>query len=412
MSDPRYWAERLQELVPLAWDPRAREVWAYTEGAWSAADHLLEDRLPALAHEVSDIAKLIMNAKHFLRSSLIHNGEVIDPSKPADQYIAIPKGLYDIESGETRPSDSDWHTLYQLSVDPVFDGDTPLFDHYLTTTFHEGDAPRVLDLLAYSLAPGNPRQEAVMLVGSGGNGKGLLLRVLSAMFRDQDVKSVALQAMAKDTFAARELYGCAVNVVAEMGAERITDSTLFKSATGEDRLRMNKKYGEAINARVWAHHWFSVNEIPSCSDSSDGWVRRWQVVEFPNTPDKSDTTFEQRLMLELPAIVGKLLRRLTSNRDGRSYLVRETSAGTDALRRMVDRSNSFNAWLSDGIEPGHYTATELRGMFTDWAIEEGLDPKFIPTRNAFAEKLRGKYGAEKSRNGKRGWTFKGAKSAP
>ncbi len=178
---------------------------------------------------------------------------------------------------------------------------------------------------------------------------------------------------------------------------------------------MNKKYGASIKAAVWAHHWFSVNEIPSCSDSTDGWVRRWQVVEFPHKADRSDTTFERRLMLELPAIVGKLLRRLTDNVDGNSYTVRETDAGADALRRMVDRSNSIQAWLSDGIEPGHYSPTELRAMFTDWTFEEGIDQKFIPTRKVFSEKIRGILGVEHPVRGKRGWTIKpgrGAETAP
>ncbi|MBU8808067.1 hypothetical protein KL953_04105 [Mycolicibacterium goodii] len=391
------WSKRLLDKGPVAVDPVSKAFWEYRSGVWREARDVVEVRLPAMMGDHfrrGDIA----HVETYLYSRLLADGVVIHPDQPDTEHVSLPSGLYHIATGELVPHDPGVASLYQLQVDPVFGQPTPEFDGFLYEVLHIGDRERVLDILAYLLLPGNPVQKAVMFSGRGRNGKGVLLQVIEELVGAHNTATVSLQEMGTQ-FAAADLYGKALNIVGDIDGDHITHTGKFKQITGGDTVRMDVKHGKAFAAKVWAVPVFSANQIPTSADTSHGYLRRWEVVEFPNTFDGSDTTVLHRLLSELPAIAGKLLSWATEN----PFQIRESGPGREAHDTFANRSDPVRSWLSETELTGFVERKDAYVDYKLW-VDDG-NGKTALTKTNFYSRVSAVLGDPKTVRGSRGWEF-------
>lgn len=375
----------------------SKAFWEYAGGLWRESRDVIDTRLPPMmgdSFRQGDIA----HTKTYLYSRLLADGRVVHPDQPDTRYISVPSGLFDLASGQIVPHDPDVQTFYQLQVDPDFDTPADEFDQFLESVLHPGDWERVLDILAYLLSPGNPEQKAVMFSGRGRNGKGVLLRVIEAIIGRASAATVSLQEMGS-RFAASELYGKAINIVGDIDGEHITHTGKFKQITGDDTVRMDVKHAQPFKARVWAVPVFSANQIPTSADTSYGYLRRWEVVEFPNTFDGSDTTLVDRLLAELPAITGQLLQHAHAH----PFSIRESGPGRAAHDTFANRSDPVRTWLAETELTGF---TERKSAYDDYRfwIEDG-NGKTALTKANFYSRVSAVLGDAVKRKGLFGWSL-------
>ncbi|MCB0933300.1 MAG: hypothetical protein KDB71_15550 [Mycobacterium sp.] len=382
---------------PIRVDPISDAFWEYDNGVWKESRKVVARRLPRKIGRTFRTPDTTTVA-NYLYSKLFNDGELIQPDWPDTRYISVPSGLFHIESGEIHPHDSHVVTTYQLQVEPDFDAPTPEFDLFLKSVLHPGDPERVLDILAYLLVPGNPRQKAVMFSGSGRNGKGVLLRLVESMIGKQNAAHVSLQELST-RFAASDLYGVPINIVGDIDGEHITHTGKFKQITGEDTVRMDVKNAKPFKGRVWAVPVFSANQIPTSADTSHGYLRRWEVVEFPNQFDGSDTDLESRLSAELPAITGKLLAHAVAH----PFQIRESDPGQRAHAVFANRSDPVRTWLEETTLKNFQERQRVYADYRNW-IEDG-NGKNALTKGNFYARVAAVLGEPKTRKGVRGWEF-------
>ncbi|MEU1526934.1 phage/plasmid primase, P4 family [Nocardia rhamnosiphila] len=393
--NPPLWAYAVLNEGPVRIDLVSDAFWEYDSGVWRESRKVVAKRLPVLVgrnYRRQDTS----HVSDYLYARLLRDGEVIHPDTPDTRYVSVPSGLFDIATCDVVPHDPLVLTTYQLKVDPVFDAPTPEFDRFLDSVLHPGDRDRVLDILSYLLLPGNPRQKAVMLSGSGRNGKGVLLNLVEAIIGRENSAHVSLQEMST-RFAAVDLYGKPVNIVGDIDGEHITHTGRFKQITGDDTVRMDVKSATAFAAKVWAVPVFSANQIPTSADTSHGYLRRWEVVEFPNTFDGSDTTLLDRLTSELPAIAGKLLARAAAN----PFQIRDSEPGKRAHDTFANRSDPVRTWLSETELSGFQSRADTYADYKQW-IEDG-NGKTALTKQNFYARVSAVLGEPKTRRGVRGW---------
>lgn len=391
------WAQRIVAKGPLAIDPVSKALWAYESGVWREARDVIDVRLPAMMGDSfrrGDVA----HVETYLYSRLLADGTVIRPGDPDTEHVSVPSGLFEIATGKMLDHDPGVMSLYQLQVDPVFNAPTPEFDQFLETSLHPDDWERMLDILAYLLLPGNPWQRAVMFTGRGRNGKGVLIHLLESLVGTQNTATVSLQEMGTQ-FAAADLYGKALNIVGDIDGDHIANTGKFKQMTGGDTVRMDVKHGKAFASKVWAVPVFSANQIPTSADTSHGYLRRWEVVEFPNTFDGTDTELAYRLLAELPAIAGVLLQHAAKA----PYEIRETDSGRRAHDTFANRSDPVRSWLLESELDGF---VERKDAYTDYKlwIDDG-NGKTALTKTNFYSRVSAVLGDPKTVKGARGWHF-------
>ncbi|MEV3961125.1 phage/plasmid primase, P4 family [Nocardia sp. NPDC050193] len=395
--NPPLWANAILNEGPVRIDPVSDAFWEYDSGVWRESRKVVAKRLPVLVgrnYRRQDTS----HVSDYLYARLLRDSEVIHPDTPDARYVSVPSGLFDIATGDVVPHDPLVLTTYQLQVDPVFDAPTPEFDRFLCSVLHTGDHGRMLDILSYLLLPGNPRQKAVMFCGSGRNGKGVLLNLVESIIGRDNAAHVSLQEMAT-RFAASDLYGRVINIVGDIDGEHITHTGRFKQITGDDTVRMDVKGASAFAAKVWAVPVFSANQIPTSADTSHGYLRRWEVVEFPNTFDGSDTTLFDRLTSELPAIAGKLLAHAATN----PFQIRESEPGKRAHDTFANRSDPVRTWLTETELSGFQSRADAYADYRQW-IEDGNGKSALTKQNFYA-RVSSVLGDPRKRRGVIGWEF-------
>ncbi|MEM4964574.1 MAG: DUF5906 domain-containing protein [Pyrobaculum sp.] len=153
----------------------------------------------------------------------------------------------------------------------------------------------LLEGIGYTLYPhAYPFHKAYLLLGGGSNGKSTYLQLIKTILSSENVASVNLRQLdpSFDRFATGDLYGKLANLSTEP-IRGTFDPTVFKQLTGEDLIRFDRKYKEPITGFNYAKMFFAANELPTVSEDTYAFWRRWVVVEFPNRFSPDPTFFER-----------------------------------------------------------------------------------------------------------------------
>jgi putative DNA primase/helicase len=88
------------------------------------------------------------------------------------------------------------------------------------------------ELIGYLTYSGNLLHKAVMLSGTGRNGKGTLLRVITALLGDDNTTSVSLHDLVNTRFSTASLFGKNANIAGDIDGGYIENTATFKAITG------------------------------------------------------------------------------------------------------------------------------------------------------------------------------------
>ena len=179
----------------------------------------------------------------------------------------------------------------------------------------------------------------------------------------ENTSHVPLQDLDKDRFAAADLYGKMVNTFADLKAEKLSSTGMFKTLVSGDTVRAQEKYGKPFSFRKYAKLIFSTNKIPESDDKSYAYYRRWLILPFEKVLEKEDrdtklidklnTPDELSGLLNLALIALKQLHKDEGFKDVSVEKIRkEYDESSDTVKAFLD-----DRCVVDLAAPGHYTLT-------------------------------------------------------
>jgi putative DNA primase/helicase len=315
------------------------QLWRYHEGVW----------LPDGEDEVYRRTKRLLRNR-WRKAHAVNVVEFLACEKPfitdeyPTQYVNTRSGLIDWRTGDLRPHTDTLPSTFQAPHLWQPRAACPTVDRWLAEVLPDDAVAMVWELLGYLLYPDNPLHLAVLLSGTGRNGKGTLLRLARHLLGARHVSAVTLQALGEDRFAGSDLYGKVANLAGDLDARSIARTDLFKMATGGDPIRADVKYGHAFVFTCRATFVFAANELPGTADLSEGFFSRWLVVPFVGhfPPGVADPGIEKRLHAEMPGVLVKAvdgLRRLMER--GRFEPPESVTAATVDYRAKADPVRQF-----------------------------------------------------------------------
>lgn len=358
---------------------RDGRVWEYEGGAWQPNDDgkgrdIIRTRVTRLLgnryrREHGSIARDVVLARPDLPRLL----DVPDP-----ELINTQSGMVEWRTGKLFPHDPAALSTVQLPVDYDPSAECPKFDKWLKQVLDPDSVELVWEFIGYMLMSGNPLQRAVLLVGLGGNGKGTLLRVLTHIIGSHNISNVTLHDIVEGKFEVAGIYGKLANIAGDIEARAMNNTAKFKALTGEDTIEVQHKYGHPFRMTAWAVPVFSANQLWQSADNTDGYLRRWLVIPFPNKVKPKPGFSERALFDEAPGILAKALEAL------RRLMARgDFELGTSAAevkRRFELESDVVKVWLNDDervlvSEAGNTTArtgrTDAYKRYVAWASDSG-----------------------------------------
>lgn len=151
-----------------------------------------------------------------------------------------------------------------------------LFAQYLKTSLPDEKVRELVqEYIGYTLTGNTKFQTAQLWIGSGSNGKSVLLNIVRALH----AKPVAMELDKLDGFARAAIVGASLVACDETPKGKINQQTLKKLISG-GVVDVTPKYCQPFSYQPTAKWIICANHLPSLSDHSDGWWRRLHVIEW------------------------------------------------------------------------------------------------------------------------------------
>jgi putative DNA primase/helicase len=189
------------------------------------------------------------------------------------------------------------------------------------------------------------------LLGSGDNGKSVLLLLLNSMLGKDNVSNIALQDLVSNPFAAARLDGKLANIYTDLKSTALKNEEKIKNLSSGEAMHVENKYQQGFDMVTYATLIFSCNQFPKVYDQSDGFFRRWIIIEFKRKfalgdPDRDeklkdkliDDQTEKDLVFSYLMIIAEKLLRTGKFRYplGHKEIRKLWNANADPLTHFID----------------------------------------------------------------------------
>jgi putative DNA primase/helicase len=200
------------------------------------------------------------------------------------------------------------------------------------------------------ITPDRSIQKAILLVGEGGNGKGVFLAGCIAFVGRENVSTVPLHKLESDRFSVARLYGRLVNCCADLPSGDLESTSMFKALTGGDIITGERKYENSFDFQPYARLLFSANHPPRSADASKAFFDRWVVVPFDRSFRGTERERPRREIdaalaapQELSGVLNKALPALQLLRARGRFS--ETDSTGRAMAEMQQVTDPLAVWL-------------------------------------------------------------------
>lgn len=253
------------------------------------------------------------------------------------------------------------------------------FDKFLLEVLPDEDVRNyVQEYIGYTLLPDCRYQRAQFWLGGGANGKSTLAEIVGALHD----KPAAMQLDQLDGFNLIGLLGASLVYVDETPT-RINEQKL-KALISGGLVQIDRKYREPLSWRSTAKWIVCGNSLPSISDQTEGFWRRFPVIPFnAHFPDsKQDPLLAKRIInTELAGILNwsltGLIRLLNRGRFGELPL-----AVAMAINSGKQETNSvLGWWMSNDYHKVDDSACvekdEIYGDYHEWCKKMAYHPLLL-----------------------------------
>jgi len=229
--------------------------------------------------------------------------------QPPTHLVNFNNGLFNLQEGELESHDPKYTFTQQIPHDfdrTADDSDIKDFVEEITAT--KEDAETIYEMTGYTMNTAMPIAKAFMMVGQGQNGKTVFLNLLRTAIGQEHVKDETLQQLENGRFATRHLYRKLMVVCDDLPSEELAEGGTLKSLTGGSSVRAEIKGGDSFEFDNYALPVMAANEVPKSQDQSDGFFRRWEIIDFPyrfvqnpdsNKPHEKQATPKMKLNRKL-----------------------------------------------------------------------------------------------------------------
>ena len=307
-------------------------------------------------------------------------------------YIHLENGIYDLARGEMIPFDTEILSTTKLPV--VYDpkATAPNFMRFLRDCLKPQDVFTVLEQMASCLIKSAKFGKAFMYVGEGSNGKSTMLYVLESILGKSNISHVSIHELDESRFAKAELVGKLANIYADISNQELRNVGILKIMITGDQITVEKKNKNPFSMENYSKLFFSANQIPQVYDDSDGFYRRFMLVEW--NKKFSDRTANVNLKYELTDEATKsgilnILLHFAKNLDRRGYFVNANST-LELRQKWKQRANSVEQFLETQVIYTDNTndmieKTRLYQVYMNWCKDNKL---YAVSRKTFNEEVK------------------------
>lgn len=298
--------------------------------------------------------------------------------------INLQNGTFEISPQGTklRPFDRSDFITYQLPFEYNPQAKASLFEAYLNKVLPDPERQKVLaEYLGYVFIKHGGRlklEAALVLYGTGANGKSVFFEIVNALLGADNVSSYSLQELTDDTGYYRAMIANKlVNYASEINGKLQTDS--FKRMVSGEVMPARLPYGKPMQLTNYAKFIFNCNELPKDVEHTNAYFRRWLIIPFDVTIPKAEQDSELHTKIiekELSGVFNWILDGLNrlliqkkfSDCEAAQQAVEQYKSQSDSVKMFIDENNYQNS-------PTDYRLIkELYPEYRSYCIDDGFKP--------------------------------------
>lgn len=313
--------------------------------------------------------------------------------EPDNKYMIFRNGVLNTDDMTLHPHSSDYQTNIVFSdLDYNAESECPIFQKVVSEALDPETAKVLQEICGYLLFPDSRHEKIGVLVGEGRNGKSVILSMISYALGEKNVTHFSLPQItdASGIYIAN-MVGKLANICHDSGnLIKVGNEGILKQYASGEPLTAKVLYQQPIITTNYPHSIIAVNALPVSADVSDGYFRRFLIIDFPHQIplNKVDRQLFEKMK---PERMGVLLWII----EGMKRLLSESdfteSKAVENIRRQYRKDNDIVATFIDeyDLRPSE---TEMRPlsevfrMFNAWTKDNNYRPL---SNRTFASRLRG-----------------------
>jgi P4 family phage/plasmid primase-like protien len=364
-------AKQIQQkyIIYTTRDDERSECWIYEEGIFKPEGRTyIQEYTRQITKEFYKPTVVNKVISKIEADTYIEQDDFFSRQNKYPNMIPVQNGVLNIDTKELTPHKPEYCFFNKLPVTYNKDKDCPYIKTFLQEVLADKESLLTLQEFYGSCLLKEYRYEkSIMLTGTGSNGKGKTLELLKYLLGIDNCAEISPQALEDDMFAMGELVNKMANISADINSKALQNTGVFKSLTGRDLMMGARKFKTRIKFINYAKMIFSANEVPITYDLTDGFFRRWLIVDFPHRfldpEDIAELSDEEKNNVKLkdPEIINKLITPeelsgfLNWCLEGYNRLKKSKKFSNgqtiQKVRQMwLRKSSSIQAFLTDCIE--------------------------------------------------------------
>jgi P4 family phage/plasmid primase-like protien len=269
------------------------------------------------------------------------------PKEAPENWIQFKNKVVDIETMEESEARPEYfltnpipHSLGTTDETPIIDG--------LLKEWGDGYSLTLKQIIAFCCIRDYPLHRIFLLIGAGSNGKGTYLRLLNEFLGIDNIASTEMDLLISNQFHITKLHKKLCCQMSETNFQALKNTSMLKRLSGGDLIGFEYKNKLPFNDYNYAKIIIATNSLPVTHDKTDGFYRRWVIVDF-----KKQFTEKTDPLINLPESEYEGLARWCCNAIKGILANREfDKEGTiaDRKERYESRSNPLQAFLIENYD--------------------------------------------------------------
>ena len=356
--------------------------------------------------------------KDFVKNKLISDERC--RFEPDRRWVVFKNGVFDTKTGSFVDFSVEYKTDIVMNYDYRSDASSGLWDNFLVQTVPDASARETFHQFCGCFLANRKEykiEHLCFVIGEGRNGKSVLCQAVVNVFDKEVASSYTPQQLFKsngDQMAYRiaDVNGKIVNYCDDVTNSDFSGGELKSFVSGGEftgRSPYSRKSTKLTKVPLML---CCANNIPPTTDDSDGFFRRFLIIDAPNQIDERDidTTLIQKLSADdvKAAIFNWIYEGYKSFvANGGKITVAKTVK--DIIEQMKRNANSLRRWISEygygavepkgSNDPNWKSLKEICSMYAQYCSDFGEPPK---ARRSVTELL-DKMGVKKERRSSGTW---------
>lgn len=360
--------ENFNKIQPLFYD-KAGLFWLWNgiTKCWEIVD---EVDILNMIEKATNEDIISSKSRTEILNSLKQKGRLNTPKPIKKTWIQFVDKIYDIEDGSCFDATPEYFVTNPIPWKVSGDPRTPTMDKIFEEWVGKEYVPLLYEILAYCLIPDYPINRLFCLIGSGLNGKSKFLELLQIFVGMQNVCSTELDSLISSRFEVTRLHKKLVCLMGETNFGEISKTSILKKLTGKDIIGFEYKNKNPFEDYNYAKILIATNNLPTTTDKTIGFYRRWCIIDFPNTfSEKKDILKDipeeeyNNLATNSIIILNKLLKKREFTNEG---TIEERAEKYESKSNFLEK---FIKLFTEEDANSYITKSDFIKKFTEWTDE-------------------------------------------